>query len=546
MRRSLLLFVIFCLGDPVKAQLMESLSTAQIGSSMRASSGDILINSDSEQFQPGETKVVAKLKGPGVIKHIWLVPNASNNIRWPRAFVLRIYWDGADVPSVEVPFGDFFGSGNGMKSNINSLPVKVTSYGRALNCYWHMPFSESAKVTITYECEETTASCFVMIDWNKREEVIPNMMYFHARYHQDKNPKVGEPYTLLKAKGRGHYVGTVLSSHNAMGHWFGEGDDFVYIDGEELPSIYGTGTEDYFNEAWNMRVHSGLYTGCTIFEPRAPDARISAYRWHLEDPIIFNKSLLFELEKTGFVVDTLGNALGFAGSRPDHWSSVSFWYQDDIADPWCEFPEYKERIDEEIVIFFPKIIESIKHSRNINIKLNPYNRATYTKSWVQIENNRVGSWFEIPFAIEKSGKYSISLFQLLRQDNGIWKVYIDDKEIDVAGESHISGGYRVGLVNNMSPEQINKTLDFYNIYQKNEREDYIYGQRQERKIGLFNFNPGRHSIKFVCVGSNPLSAHPETGNLRYNFTADVVSIRLFPFENIDGWIEDVIEYTRKK
>ena len=100
-----------------------------------------------------------------------------------------------------------------------------------------------------------------------------DLLYFHARYHQECPPEFGKPYTVFVGKGRGHYVGTVLSSQNAIGHWFGEGDDMFYIDGEKMPSIPGTGTEDYINEAWNMRVHSSLYTGCTVFEPRAPDAR---------------------------------------------------------------------------------------------------------------------------------------------------------------------------------------------------------------------------------------------------------------------------------
>ena len=132
----------------------------------------------------------------------------------------------------------------------------------------------------------------------------------------------------------------------------------------------------------------------------------------------------------------------------------------------------------------------------------------------------------------------MSLFQHLREDNGIWKVSIDRKEIYEAGESHIAGGYRVSLVNQLPLEEINKMLDFYNIFQKNEHEDYIYGQRRERKIGLFQFEPGEHTLKLVCVGSNPLSAHPETGTLRYNLSADVLSLRRLPFDDVDAWIEE--------
>ncbi len=538
-KAAILILTLFLVGmtTPIGAQTLDTITQPQAGRPMRASSGKWENNADSVHFDPGETKVFAELKGPGKIVHIWFAPYSATNIRYPRAFVLRAYWDGSDVPSVEVPIGDFFGAGNGMQALIDSLPVKVSSYGRGLNCYWQMPFKKSAKITMTNECTTERAASYYQIDWVQYKRKPKNTMYFHARYHQEYPPELGKPYTVFKGEGHGHYVGTVLSSQNAMGHWFGEGDDFFYVDGEKEPSISGTGTEDYFNEAWNMRVHSSLYTGCTIFEPRAMDARITAYRWHITDPIMFKKSLKFELERTGYLVDNDGNTLNPdepAGPRPDYWSSVSYWYQDTIAEPWCEFPPYKDRVNEEIVLHMPKIVDTIKHSENVTLRINEYNRATYTKPWFQALNEGPGGWIEIPFEIKDRGRYSMSLFQLLREDNGVYKVYIDNKELYEAGESQIAGGYRVSLVNQREPEEINTCLDFFNIFRKNEREDYIYGQRRERKIGLFYFEPGVHTLKLVCVGSNPASFHPETGKLRYNLTADVLSLRKLPFPTIGG------------
>ena len=170
-----------------------------------------------------------------------------------------------------------------------------------------------------------------------------------------------------------------------------------------------------------------------------------------------------------------------------------------------------------------------------------YNRATYTKPWFRVKSDSVGSWIEIPFQVAEAGRYSMSLFQHLRDDNGIWKVFIDDKEIDEAGESQIAGGYRVSLVNQLPSERINKTLDFYNVYRRDEHEDYIYGQRRERKIGLFHFEPGLHTLRLVCVGSNPASFHPETGKRRYNLSADVLSLRQLPFDDLDDWIEAALK-----
>ncbi|MCP4707091.1 MAG: DUF2961 domain-containing protein, partial [Planctomycetes bacterium] len=511
-----------CLTGESYAQSLEAITQRHEGRSMRASSGNPIDNADSMKFGIGETKTIALLEGPGKIQHFWLVPS-SPNIRYPRALVLRIYWDGATVPSVEVPFGDFFGVGNGMRALVDSLPVKVSSYGRGLNCYWQMPFGKEARVTISNESDKETASCYFQIDWVKYEQAPKDSMYFHARYHQEYPPVFGEPYTVFIGKGKGHYVGTVLSSQNGIGHWFGEGDDYFYIDGEEEPSLLGTGTEDYFNEAWNMRVHSSLYTGCTVFEPRAPDARVSAYRWHIADPILFDTALKFTLERRGYVMDANGEVVSPSGSRPDYWSSVSYWYQDTIAEPWCEFPAYKDRVNPEVVLHLPEVVDTIKHGPGVELEVNLYNRATYTKPWFRVKNDAIGSWIEIPFEIETTGRYSMSLFQHLREDNGIWKVYIDGKEIYVAGESQIAGGYRVSLVNQLPPEKINKTLDFFNIFRKNEHEDYIYGQRRERKIGLFEFEPGIHSLKLVCIGANPLSVNPETQQPGYNLSADVLS-----------------------
>ena len=529
----------------LSAQTLESITQPQKGRSMRATSGNPYNNSDSMKFEIGETKTIALLEGPGKVTHIWLVPS-SMDIRYPRALVLRIYWDGSDIPSVEAPFGDFFAVGNGMRAVVNSLPVKVSSYGRGYNCYWQMPFRKQVKITISNESDKKSASCYFQVDWVKYDQEPETVMYFHARYHQEYPPEMGKPYTAFIGKGRGHYVGTVLSSQNGIGHWFGEGDDFFYIDGEEKPSILGTGTEDYFNEAWNMRVHSSLFTGCTVFEPRAPDARVTAYRWHIPDPIIFSKSLRFEIERRGFLMNSKGELINHFKPRPDYWSSVSFWYQDTVAEPWCEFPPYRERVNPEIVLHLPQVIETIRHSDGVELEVNPYNRATWTKPWFRVKNDTIGSWIEIPFKIKEKGRYSISLFQHLREDNGIWKVYIDNKELYEAGESHIAGGYRVSLVNQLPPEKINKTLDFYNIYRKNEHEDYIYGQRRERKIGLFEFEPGEHSIRLVCIGANPLSVNPETGKRGYNLAADVLSIRKIPFENMDQWIEDILKIESKK
>jgi hypothetical protein len=538
-------FAAIALAVPAAGQDLKDLMHAQEGTSARASTGKLGANGDSIRLEKGESRTVALLNGPGKIAHIWLIAN-SMDIRYPRAVVLRIYWDGASVPSVETPVGDFFGAGNGMRADIDSLPVKASSYGRGYNCYWPMPFRKEAKIVIANESDKESAGIFYYIDWVKLDAVPADMMYFHARYRQEYPPEMGQPYTALITKGRGHYVGTVLSSQNAIGHWFGEGDDFFYIDGETVPSILGTGTEDYFNDAWNMRVHTTLFTGCTIFEPRGIDARITAYRWHIADPVVFKKSLKFEIERRGFAMNSKGVVLESFSPRPDYWSSVSYWYLDRIAEPWCPFPPYRERVNPEIVLHLPQVVKTMLASTGVELQVLPYSRVTWTKPWFRVKNETLGSWIEIPFEIKEKGRYSMSIFQTLREDQGIWKVYVDGKELTDAGESQIAGGYTIDEVTQLPPEKVNKVLDFYNVYKRNEHEDYIWGQGRERKIGLFEFAPGTHTLKLVCIGANPQAVDPETGKPGYNLAADILSLRKLPFENMDAWLEKMLELEKKK
>lgn len=549
MRRSMIailaLAAVARLAVPLASQSLSTLTLPQEGRSQRATSGNPNNNDDAIDLAKGETKTIALLNGPGKITHFWLVP-WSQDIRFSRALVLRIYWDGAAVPSVEVPLGDFFAAGNGMRAEVNSLPVKVSSFGRGYNCYWEMPFKKQARITVSNESDKAEAGLYYQIDWVKLNQAPPVVMYFHARYHQEYPAEMGKPYTVFIGKGRGHYVGTVLSSQNGIGHWFGEGDDYFYIDGETTPSILGTGTEDYINEAWNMRVHTGLYTGCTIFEPRAPDARVTAYRWHIQDAIVFRTSLKFTIERRGYVMNAKGEVVAQSGSRPDNWSSVSYWYQDTVAEPWCPFPPYKDRVNPEIVLHLPEVIKTMKHSARVELQILPYSRATWTKPWFRVKNSTVGSWVEIPFTIPEKGRYSMSLFQTLRTDHGIWKVLIDGKEIYDVGESHIPGGYDVDMVAQQPRARINTTLDFFNVFRKDEHEDIIYGQRREAKIGLFEFGPGTHTLRLVCAGANPLSFDPLTGKSGYNMAADVLSLRKIPFENMDAWLEKMLELEKKK
>lgn len=310
--------------------LLQHVSRSQNYIAGRDSSGhpDLSRNADAKPIEPGETLVLAELEGPGAITSIWTTVGSFDPFHG-RSLVVRIYWDGNEHPSVEAPLGDFFGVGHGAASDFTSLPVQVSSHGRSRNAYWYMPFRESAKVTVTNESPEyRCGSFYYYLNWRKYESAPEDMMYFHAQYRQEMPAQPGD-YVILETEGRGHYVGTVYSAQQVEIGWFGEGDDRFYIDGEEYPSIRGTGTEDYFGDAWGFRKLETPFHGVSLWEGYFPGDRVTAYRWHLPDPIPFTESLRVEIQTYGSIFTGEGIHLGQFIERPDWVSSVAFWYQDE-------------------------------------------------------------------------------------------------------------------------------------------------------------------------------------------------------------------------
>jgi len=279
-------------------------------------------NKDSLTIEPGLTAVLADLKGPGAIQHIWVTIAAEPF--YGRKLVLRMFWDGEQDPSVEVPIGDFFGVGHGLNRNFSSIPITCSSEGRAKNCYWYMPFRQSARVTVTNEGQQTVPAFYYYVDYREIKNMAADTPYFHAQYRQEMPCQPGRNYLILDAAGLGHYVGCNLSIlQRAMG-WWGEGDDMIYVDGETFPSLHGTGSEDYFSDAWGMREAEHPFYGCPLQEEDyQAGSKATVYRFHVPDPIPFQKSIRVTIEH------------GHANDRSDDYSSTAYWYQ---AEPHKTFP----------------------------------------------------------------------------------------------------------------------------------------------------------------------------------------------------------------
>ena len=184
--------------------------------------------------------------------------------------------------------------------------------------------------------------------------------YFHAQYRQEFPAKLGQNYLLLDTEGRGQYVGTVLSVYTRTAGWFGEGDDFFFIDGEAEPSLRGTGTEDYFCDAWGFREFNRPYYGVVVQDGYELGDRVSVYRWHIKDPVRFNKSLKVEIEHKGGVDDENGKTVMGFGERADLFSSVAFWYQTGKAKRFATLPPADERVVPQTLVEFEDLTEKAK------------------------------------------------------------------------------------------------------------------------------------------------------------------------------------------
>lgn len=297
-------------------------------------------NIDYRRIEVNQTLTLAELKGPGRITHLWFTADAQDPA-YPRKLTLRIYWDDSNVPAVESPLGDFFGVGHGLLGNLDSEPVAISASGRAYNCYWPMPFRKSAKITVTNDSALSVPLFYWNIDWQKLKDLPVETPYFHAQYRQEFPCEADRNYLVLNTEGKGHYAGTVLSWQQRTNGWPGEGDDYFYIDGESVPSIRGTGTEDYIGDAWGFEAVNRPYYGVSVFEGWGKTGqRCTAYRWHIHDPISFDKSLKVAFEHKG------GSPSGDSDfvERQDYYSSVAFWYQTGKAKRFATVPPGDERL----------------------------------------------------------------------------------------------------------------------------------------------------------------------------------------------------------
>jgi len=266
-------------------------------------------------LEAGQEVQLCDIKGPGTIRHIWMTTKYDDPANL-RSLVIRAWWDDQAHPSIECPLGDFMGFAHGKPTGYFSA---VHSVGRnaGMNIWLPMPFTKRARITLTNEGKQTVP-LFYQVDYTIGDSHAPNVGRLHVLFRRENPTAQRQDFELLpKRKGKGRYIGALIGIRNLHpDQWWGEGEIKIYMDGDkELPTIVGTGSEDYVGLSYGMQPTPYLYNGCSLNE----DNFVSMYRWHLPDPIYWQKEVRITIQQIawkGGLVET-----------HDDWSAATFWYE---------------------------------------------------------------------------------------------------------------------------------------------------------------------------------------------------------------------------
>ncbi|QHT60183.1 DUF2961 domain-containing protein [Paenibacillus lycopersici] len=314
-----------------------------------------------EGFRKGETVELLRCDGPGVIRHIWMtIP--PGNVDHMRNVILRMYWDDQTHPSVEAPIGDFFGIAHGRQKTMLSDCVTMQA-GKGLNCWIPMPFRKNAVVTVENDSDSDVRLLFYQIDATIGDELDVSAGYFHARFRRSNPCPMHEDFVIADGiEGKGVYLGTTLGVRSLENDsWWGEGEVKFYIDGDgEYPTICGTGAEDYMGSAWGLEEVLTPYQGAPLVDGKL--GLYSIYRFHVRDPIYFERSLKVTVQQMGYgnkeqarrhygdgqfvhyrAAGSTDEAEDCYFERSDDYCAVAYWYQTLPTVPFGRFPDRSER-----------------------------------------------------------------------------------------------------------------------------------------------------------------------------------------------------------
>ncbi len=432
------------LGDLLAEGALPKLKQSKL---IQVSSHDTSGGNDDRIIIPAASKAtILDVSGPGVIVRIWMTID-SRDPYFLRRVLIRMYWDREEYPSVEVPFGDFFGCGFEYKQY--STPYLGMNSGGYV-CFFPMPFEKSARIEIVNETGLVIPAFYYHIDYQKLEKPLDNDIgYFHAYWNRNIRTNYDSGYTVLNVKGKGHLVGVNMNVQSYDGSLqFLEGDEKIFVDGEKKPSIYGTGLEDYFSSGWyfSKGEYAGPYNGLILKDDSL--GRIAAYRFHIPDPVPFKKSLKFTIEH------------GHGNTEIADYSSTAYWYQ---LEPHKNFPR--------IIKAGLRIpLRSIVPNRLLeaeNMKFNPgsvkatiQDMSDYGPEWsgaqqLLFEGNPNETFTWVVEGLNEN-KYNLQLFYTKGPDYGNASIFINDQKVgEIKGYSlTLTHGGSISISNIKNPGKV--------------------------------------------------------------------------------------------
>ena len=396
-------------------------------------------NNDYISIPAGATASLANVQGPGVITQIW-VTIASQDKYFLRRILLRMYWDSESEPSVEVPIGDFFGTGFQYKQYVT--PYLGMSSG-GYYCAFPMPFRRSARVEVVNETGQEINSFYYHVDYHRLERQLePDVAYFHASWRREPRTDPGHSYVILEAEGQGHVVGVNMSMQSYdRDMQYLEGDEQVFVDGESTPSLSGTGTEDYFVSGWyfNKGEYAAPHHGLILKDDSL--GRIAAYRFHVLDAIPFRKSIRFAIEH------------GDQNTAIADYSSTVYWYQLEPHKPFGPMPGAGMRIPLRVAVPNGAIeAESLTPAAGAE-KCRVEEMEAFGADWsgfrqLRFDGRGAGDSFALGIPGEEE-TYDIGMYITKGPMYGDVKVLADEKEIGIISgyDPNIIPGGRTTLKN---------------------------------------------------------------------------------------------------
>jgi hypothetical protein len=310
-------------------------------------------------FPAGTTHTLLDTDGPGRVRHIWITVPPGNPL-YMRNLILRMYWDHSPHPSVEAPLGDFFGIAHGRQREFVTDYVYMQS-GKGLNCWIPMPFAKHARITLENDTGGDVPMLFYQVDYTLGDEVGADAGYFHAQFRRLNPCPLGEDFELLSTRGRGVWLGAVIGVRTLFRDaWWGEGEVKFYMDGDtRLPTICGTGTEDYMGSAWGLDAVATPHQGAPLVDNE--NGLYSLYRFHGRDPVYFQSDLRVTIQQIGYgnrekarvfygekfsewrAAGSEENSPSCYFERHDDWCSVAYWYQLPQAQQFPVLPDRAAR-----------------------------------------------------------------------------------------------------------------------------------------------------------------------------------------------------------